>query len=687
MKKNSLFRRGIAWLMMSCVFTVFAVPAAGKNGPPGNEMFTLTEKGVGKVPIILFAKAPPMTRQAANELASCIEKVSGTKPEVIEGLPSPVPEHAIWVGYQPKLKELFPGIDFDFKNREEILIASNGKHLVIAGRDRWDPAAMEFRKTKHGIDFYGQQEYGTANAIYTFIQDYLGVRWLWPGPTGEDIIRKDTIAFKPFEYRYAPPLRLRRGILYWCDRTKQRGRLTADWGRQQRLFLDSSGNLVQQDHAFDTWWDRFHEKHPEYFALQPNGKRTNGYPSPKKVKMCMSNPEVWDVWLKDVEEQLKKDPAKTCFSAAENDNISDGHCVCPACEAWDAPDAPRRIFVWKGMSQPHVALSDRQIRFANQLARKLKEKYPDKNYTVMTYAYGFSMPPPRNVKPDKNVIVFFVGHLFNDMNGTDRWSLDNETFAQQINGWAATGANLVFRPNLPGNAGLYFGIPDVAFGRVMDCFHVMASKHCEGFQLAAFWNFWPTQGPLYYMLAQLAWDPSRDGRKILEDYYQRGFGPAAAELKAYWEFMEQTRNRMVDSKLSFREAYDSAFFRKAEDLLAKADELVKGKDGIYAKRITHVRNGLVFTKLMIDILELREKYKSKETNDTEKPVIAEKLREDMKQVKSMIKGDFNYCIGPNPFLLERMLAETEMMLAGNNGKSKKNRTPVTSNSQKKKEKK
>jgi len=54
-----------------------------------------------------------------------------------------------------------------------------------------------------------QQEYGTANAVYSFIQEQLGVRWLWPEE--EDVIIRDSIAIAPMERRYAPSIRSRSG--------------------------------------------------------------------------------------------------------------------------------------------------------------------------------------------------------------------------------------------------------------------------------------------------------------------------------------------------------------------------------------------------------------------------------------------------------------------------------------------
>ena len=108
------------------------------------------------------------------------------RPELIDGTPQELPERAIWIGYQPTLDSLFPKHRFRLPTSRRNPHRGKREHLVIAGRDRWDPDHL----VVEGIDekIVGrQQEYGTVNAIYTFLQDRLGVRWLWPGELGEDV--------------------------------------------------------------------------------------------------------------------------------------------------------------------------------------------------------------------------------------------------------------------------------------------------------------------------------------------------------------------------------------------------------------------------------------------------------------------------------------------------------------------
>ena len=200
--------------------------------------FTLVdmEAGVEPAPIVLFADAPPLTRQAAEELAHYIEQVCGARPKLLTATPQPLPERAIWVGYQPALKELFPEVDFTFDHAEEILIASNDQHLVIAGRDRWDPEHL----TVEGLDekIVGhQQEYGTVNAIYTFLQDQLGVRWLWPGELGEDVPRHKKIVLDPLMVRYHPQIRARSGVFNFSRLSNRSYGRAQAWTRRQRLQL------------------------------------------------------------------------------------------------------------------------------------------------------------------------------------------------------------------------------------------------------------------------------------------------------------------------------------------------------------------------------------------------------------------------------------------------------------------
>ncbi|MFN2352112.1 MAG: DUF4838 domain-containing protein [Kiritimatiellia bacterium] len=615
---------GLFLALVGCLgFTgILPTGAYAAAGTPKPQMVLVAE-GVSLVPIVIFKDAPPLTRRAADELAEYIEKTSGARPEVLEGLPDPVPEQAIWVGYQPKLDELFPEIDFDFQHPEEILIACDGKNLVIAGRDCWNPEHMQVG----GLDGV-QQEYGTHNAVYTFLQDYLGVRWLWPGMIGEDILPQKTIAFGPFEYRYHPQVRVRGGLMAYSTlfrsgpepREATTGGISSGyWMRAQRLQLDSLGP-IGGGHGFGSWWKRFHETHPEYFALQPDGTRSL-CTDPGNAKMCMSNPDVWEQWLVDVAEKLEANPNERVFNASAGDSYHRGHCICENCRAWDHPDGELRRLSWDGMGHNYVALSEREITLANILGRKLKERYPGRELYVYTMAYGPARPAPIEVVPEDNVIIGDVANFLFRSDMLDRDSQIGKTHREQFAEWGKLTKLHYWRPNVGAPVGGQWGMPDVPLRRTMADLKFAAENGWMGLYIDYVREYWSTQGPLYYLMAQLTWNPQADGEAILKDYYQRAFGPAAREMEDYWNYMERIREECYGTEQPGRadqdilEFYNEERLTNAYDLLHKAKAALGADDELYRERIAFVEAGLDFTRLATECGRMARLVKGKKDPD------------------------------------------------------------------------
>jgi len=639
-------------LGVSGAILAFTAACFGSLGAQEQEL-VLVEDGVGQAPIVVFDGAPPYTRQAADELAGYMGKVSGARPKVIEGEPDPVPEHGIWVGYQPKVAELFPEIDFKFKHPEEILIAANLNHLVIAGRDRWDPEQLDVE----GIDerIVGkQQEYGTVNAVYTFLQDHLGVRWLWPGELGEDIIRRKTVAFAPFEYRYRPQVRARGGVFNFSMLSNKGYGRAHTWTRLQRLQLGSLE--IGGGYAFGHWWDRLHKTQPEFFALQPDGTRS-GHPGPRNAKLCQSNPAVWKQWLADVEEQLRRDPTRTTFNGSPNDGWSSGHCVCENCRAWDHPDGEPRLMHWFHHREQRPALSDRHVTFANQLGQILKERFPDKDYYAMMMSYGHSRPAPIKTRPADNVIMVSVANFYGRTHLVDRGSTWGTTHREQYEAWGRLASHIMWRPNTGSPAGWQQGLPDLSMVQTIENLKFVAKHHCIGIFIDSVWEHWATQGPQYYVMAQLIWNPQQDGQAIVDDYYQRGFGPAAANVKAYFDMLERARMAYVKEHgygsgvFNLPHLYTVGLLRRADDHLRQASVAADAGPEIYRRRVEFVRAGLEFTKGLIDTIRLMDGY----WNEPD-PQIVRRVRQDWEHMQRICEehpGAINW--GPVRPTTPRML--------------------------------
>jgi hypothetical protein len=588
-----------------------------------SQQLVLVEEGVSRTPIVLFKEAPPKIRQAAEELASYIEKISGARPELIEGQPDPVPEHAIWVGYQPVLDRLFPNQNFAFEHQEEVLLAANAQHLVIVGRDRWDEDHLVVEGRDETIDGW-QREYGTANAVYTFLQEQLDVRWIMPGEFGEDVIERRSIVVEPFVYWHHPPLLERSAIFRFSALGDHRGD-SHDWVRRQRLQLDSL--KMPGGHPASHWWERYHQEHPEYFALQPDGTRS-GFPEPKNAKRCLSNPAVWDQWLEEVEQTLEEDPNQTVFSGSENDSHSRGLCVCENCRAWDPPlDATeqRHRYSWDGTSREYVPMSDRYVRFANALARKLKERFPDRDDLYVTAStYGPASTPPVAAELEENVLVSAVGHFPTTTPEARRSQQEN------WREWSRRAAGIRYRPNLWYWGGGLWGWPEVPLNRTIEDMQFLADHGAIGMFVDSTWEHWAAQGPMYYVMAQLAWNPDQDGERLLADYYQRGFGQAAKEIEAYWELLERANDTLMRSPdirtgssgryelvAIAEQTYTPELLARADRLLQQAAEEVGDQPPRYRQRVAFLRDGFEFFRLMIECIPLMERVRESDGRDSE----------------------------------------------------------------------
>jgi hypothetical protein len=578
-----------AWLSMA------ALALLGFCGTAEAAKMVLVEKGVSLAPIMVAADAPYRTVQAANELADYIGKISGARPVVRVGESDPMPTNAIWVGLQPKLAGLFPDVKLDFQYPEEILFACNGQHLVIVGRDRMSGT--------------NQTEFGTANAVYTFLEKRLDVRWLWPGPLGEDIVKRDTIALAPFEYRFHPLFRKRK---LWPE-------VPNEWFIHQRLKLFSF--QARGGHAFTPWWDKYGTNHPDYFALQPDGKR-GAFPKPVDAKLCLSNPGVWSQWLDNAEAAFRADPDEITFSATPNDGP--GECVCTNCRAWDNPKgSPVKIY-GRGGATDSPSLTDRHVKFWNILARGLRERFPDREVYVGAAAYATYRSPPVAEMLERNIIIAYAGHF----------PLANDTVTKQEQdawlAWSDKASAILFRPNLFHYSGGWLGLPTVATRRTMKDFHFLAENKCVGLEVDTLPHSWAAQGPQFYLMAQLAYDPLQDGKAVMKDYYRRAFGPAAGDVERYFALMEQVHEAILDrikhsgafakeAIAIFQDVYTDDVLNRAETLLQNAAVGTADGPEIYRQRVAFTRAGYDFTKVQVQIM--REMKKVRESKGADRVAV------------------------------------------------------------------
>ena len=307
-------------------------------------------------------------------------------------------------------------------------------------------------------------------------------------------------------------------------------------------------------------------------------------------------------------------PSATVFNGSPNDGWFSGHCVCENCRAWDHSDGEPRRMHWKDASEVRPALSDRHVTFANHLARLLKERYPDKGYYVQMMAYGHARPAPIKARPAENVIMSSVANFYGRTNLVDRGSTWGTTHREQLKAWGRLAHHVMWRPNTGSPGGWQQGLPDLSIHQTIEDIKFAAENHCLGIYIDSVWEHWATQGPQYYVMAQLLWDPSMDGEAILDDYYRRAFGPAAGPVRAYFETIERARMAYVDKygygsgAFNLPRLFTTGLLQQASAHLRAAAEKAAGGPEIYRSQVRFVRAGLTFTERVIENLKMMEVY-------------------------------------------------------------------------------
>ena len=573
----------------------------------------LVKDGKEALPIIVPEKAPASARQAADQLAEALEKISGAKVEIRADWPSGA-AGAVWVGHHEKLAEVFPGVDFSWKHPEEILIVSKGANVAVLGRDR-EVAGVE-------------TESGTANAVFTFLQKYLGVRWLWPGALGEDLPANATVTLPEFEYRFHPPF-VQRSVFRNLG-ANPLGNPATLWCLRERIYYDSFD--FPATHAFGDWWDKYGKDHPEYFALQPDGTRGTFPERGNRKKLCEAEPGVWRQWLADAAEDLAANPAQRVLHAAPNDSANSGICVDPRCQAWDHPQGKLWRYEWAGESREAPALTNRYVTFWNRLAEMLKEKFPDKDVLVGGFAYGPSKPAPIDLEAADNVAIGYVGHLpmLDDRRRMEEYA--------EIAAWGKATRHLIFRPNVALYSGGFHAVPAVTFKNTIRDFRFLAENGCRGLVIDTLPDHWGTQGPMYYLMAQLAWDPLQDGEAVLKDYFARAFGPAAEPMRQYFDLMESAHQAILErpdwihsgrmgkplSEYMIADAYTADVLEKGRSHLDEAAERAAANPK-YSERVQFFRKGLDFTEQLIATMKMMNRVRASGGRDVEAVEEAERL--------------------------------------------------------------
>lgn len=436
---------------------------------------------------------------------------------------------------------------------------------IAAARDKIIVDGFVMAKIGEDLIVAGNLPQGTANGLYTILQDQFGVRWYFPGPLWEIIPEKKalTITYEP----NAP------GESYlenpaFMERALWGGPLTEAFGRRMRMTQRGTPlPFVGTGHHLNRVVNpKKHGDHPEYFAYW-DGRRHVEH----DVHPCFTHPDMFEIFMDDVREGGN--------SFGVNDNLS--ACKCDRCLEVDGDLKP-----YLGMYQ----VSNSYCQLIARVAEQTAKEFPDRRLGI--FAYQQTNAPPTKVDHlGKNVDVVLCQDTAQYFDPEVK-EMDQEMSAE----WVRKSGHVRFY----GYVGIDYWTPRYFPGLLED-----QLKHLHRVGVVGYGTHSVTMHdsamPLFYLLHQMLWNPEQGGEalidRMLRDLYGEASGPIA-ELYDHWEacWMRQDKGRWFWGMDNFRgemQIYTWDDIERGKTLLDKAARLASDPD--VRRRIDYLQSCFAFT--------------------------------------------------------------------------------------------
>ena len=438
------------------------------------------------------------------------------------------------------------------------------KEICIGGTNRGGPATAGlkpegFVKKADGemVFLAGKDARGTLYAVFSFLEEQLGVRWFTPEltvvPPRSDLVRIDAALDDKqepvFEYRDD----------YWSVAFDR------DWSAHNKLNSLNVGDLSSYGggvgyamFAHSLEWlvpDTLYDGDPALFSWRiDQGART-------KAQRCLTNPDVLDITVANARARLSGPDDDRILSITQLDNGD--YCQCENCEREAARlGGQSGLMVW----------------FVNQVARALGGAFP--KVVFDTFAYQYTRRPPTVLVPgpdgnvaEPNVCVRLCsieccfahplekcGHE-RDESLTDYVKDIPSTFAQDIAGWQKYCQRLYIWDYVTNFLNSMLPFPN--FQVLGPNLQYFARNHVQGVFAEGLYNgrVGEFNEMRAYVLAKLLWDPNADTEAHMMDFMTAYYGAKAAPfLKEYLDII--TRKTVKTSHLfCFNWHYQNTFLR------------------------------------------------------------------------------------------------------------------------------
>ncbi len=577
----------------------FATPAGAQEG----EALTLARDGKTAYTLLIPKNAPASLVAAAAELRRNFTEATGAEISLqddSEGGSRDGP--VISLGATSLAREA--GVSAEGVADDGFRIVTRGENLFILG-----PDTGEGEWTKMG----GTSQ-GTANGVYTFLEDTLGVRWLMPGELGRDVPKHTEVKFAPLDRKEAPEFIWRlMSHIYDYSRDEVRAKID-QWAAHQKL-----GSSIRYEYNHNWEWvaeepDAF-KKHPEWFAMIDGARKR---PRDKYVKLETTDPNLVRHFADRAISTLKADSRPNTFSlspsdsrgwseSAESKALYDPPFVAEGMELVDPTEAAQRL--------NYPGMSSLVLKWYHDVASLVAKEYPEGR--LAGFLYGDYVWPPQQaeMKLPANFTPVLCGPNYGFLLYGEVY---RKRFREVIRAWSAVAPDIWFYYDLPNQffqqslvrsdarfpGGCAIVTPPGI--EILDTISTeLVAARIKGAYLFSE-STWGNSALANYLNAKLLWNPRLKAGPLQAEWLRRAYGPQAGEaMERFYTRLEAiyrdyARNHSITGRLTpafLRDLY-AANFPELEALFGEAasqpmTERQKARLGLIKENLAVLRWRLV----------------------------------------------------------------------------------------------
>jgi hypothetical protein len=458
------------------------LPVSAMSAEPESQQLALSKGGASEY-VIVVPDSDERNRagKAATLLQEKLAEATGCKIPIVKEADAAADKPHIYLGKTNAA--IAANIPFDELKEWRFVKRATGNDLFLAGND-----ASANIKDRPTLEYTG-----TMKAVVSFLEDEAGFRFLLPGPNGVFAPKLDEFKIPATLNIIAEP-----AIPYCYGRLLPDNVTNISHNHNQVVFHKTYGG---HSHDKAVPIAKYYETHPEYFYMI-NGKR-NTDPYNKYYALCISNPEVQELMLQEMECQF--DLGYESVQLGQTDGYRP--CECENCRALAGSDAGEALWI-----------------VHRKLAEEMKKRRPGKKIIILAYAETRYPPKTFDSFPDNVAIEVCNGGFTQKV--FDEWEKFNVEKYVYIYNWGSY-QTLGF---LPKRTPIFVG----------EQVRLFAANKVRGIYKCGFGENLGLEGPTYYVFGKMLFNPALEPQILADEFYRLAYGKAYAPMKKFFELMYES---------------------------------------------------------------------------------------------------------------------------------------------------